>query len=203
MQTRNTPFKVVILLLFFLPLVLKAQTKKNTGYFNITEFGYHYKAIGKAEVIIHSEKGKITMDGKAYSLRTINGWFLNPHFSLGAGVGIEGKSNYYDIFPVFLDFRGYLKDARNTPYAYVDAGYSPEFGIFEKAWVGNLGIGYKFFIGKRTCLVAGAEVNYARKNNNLHLMLFNSDPQFPPIEFTNQAIKTNQHTFSFKLGFLF
>lgn len=200
MLSRNIRFKILFLLILTVPLVLKAQTKKNNGYFNITEFGYHYIANGNIKAKLPSGNFNITMKGEAYSLRTINGFFLNPHFSLGLGAGIEGKSNYYDLFPIFLDFRGYLKDARNTPYAYVDAGYAPEFGVFEKAWVANLGVGYKFFIGKRTCLVAGAEINYARKDRILEVN-FQKENQYDYYESKN--VKLNQHTLSFKLGFLF
>jgi hypothetical protein len=70
--------------------------RKPSGYVNITEIngGFDFES--------H------TPNYIAYGIRTINGYLINPEFSIGAGLGYD-NDNYNQIafLPIFADFRFY------------------------------------------------------------------------------------------------
>jgi hypothetical protein len=114
---------------------------KKKGYINITEIGV---AVGP--------------DNVAYSISTVNGYLIKPHFSLGVGAGYDYYVNTGSMVPLYLDMRIILHDKRFTPFIYNDAGYS--FAIssatlsgFKAGIMFNPGFGIKTFVGKTTAFV--------------------------------------------------
>jgi len=97
-----------------------------------------------------------------YSATVSFGYHVSPFLAGGLGLGIEQYSQPDGTaLPTFIDLRGYLKDAKNTPFANVKLGTCFKFGVFQAGYWANLGVGYKFFAGK-TCLTAA--LGYEFKN---------------------------------------
>jgi hypothetical protein len=112
--------------------VLKDENK-NVGFFNITKFGYIGVANLKQERFIGGE-GNIFSDldtdkAHAWSLQTINGYFLSPLFSLGIGVGLDGYHNpNFNTLPIVLDTRFYFSDDTDSFYTFLNIGPSVRIG---------------------------------------------------------------------------
>jgi len=143
---------------------------KNNGFFNITKFGYIGVTELKQELFIEGE-GNVFSDldtGKAHawSLQTINGYFLSPSFSLGIGVGLDGYHNPdFNTLPVVLDTRFYFSDATDSFYTFLNIGPSVRIGgensKFRKGMVFNIGAGYKFKVANNLFLVS--DIYYSHK----------------------------------------
>lgn len=138
---------------------LNLMKKKNEGIFNITQIGYL------------SGMGNISYDGdlkvnesQTYRIRTMFGYFISPRFSFALGAGADAYQNpSYNTLPVFADVRGYLHDARNSPYVFIDLGNSFPIGPeFEEGMFLNFGAGFKYFVSERMCLNTSIGYNYQR-----------------------------------------
>ena len=165
-------------------------TKQEKGYFNLTEVGYFS---GNQLLKLKNGLGASVLPYDAYglSLRTINGVFVNNHLSLGVGLGIDNYSlvktnfNFDNTFLLFADVRYYLKNVKNTFFAYTDFGSSLAVNnYFEQGLMFGAGAGYKFMIAKRTAL--NASLGYNEQYVNLN---------------KNEA--NRYATVAFKVGFLF
>ena len=106
-----------------------------TGYKGIVELGYE---IGVGDYGLDRLK-----------LNIINGYQVNPNFSLGIGTGLR---YYFDaevaLIPIFADFRGNLLiDSKISPYISLGIGYSFDAtNSFERAGFmmsPNLGVCFK------------------------------------------------------------
>jgi len=82
-----------------------------SGYKGIVELGYQIGA------------GDYGMD--RLKLNIINGYQINPYFSLGFGTGLR---YYFDaeatVIPVFADFRANFMNNKISPYLSIGVGYS-------------------------------------------------------------------------------
>lgn len=139
---------------------LNAQDeKRNKGLFGVIEVGYLKSLSADGDYISYPfEEWKLY--GK--SLRFYFGYFINTHFSVGIGFGADRyEEPGANTFPIFIDLRGYLKDSKNTPFLFFDAGNSLKFSeAKEKGFLLDAGSGYKFFITKRFCLLGSVGYNY-------------------------------------------
>jgi hypothetical protein len=158
------------------------ETKKK-GFINITEVG-----VG------------VGPDNVAYSLSTVNGYLIKPHFSLGAGAGYDHYVNTGSVVPVFLDMRIVLHDKRFTPFLYSDAGYSfavssASLSGFKAGLMFNPGFGVKTYVGKTTAFV----LSFGIKIQNIRYDI--PDPSGA----TNNMISYNNYIqlFIVKAGFRF
>jgi len=193
---------IVILSILFMGAVSQAQEQKNmiisnrnTGLFGILQASYikNYNAYR----IISGSDGvqKInlkTTGSNTYSLNAIFGYFVIPkRLSIGVGFGLDGYHNPdINTAPLYGDIRFYFTSERNIPYIYVDYGGLIQLGQeFHKGQVGRIGIGYKFFVSKKLCLVA--DVSFAAKS-----ISYSNDP----------VLKSDDAVFikgiGFTLGFL-
>ncbi len=158
--------KLVLLLLLVYGItyssnIAKKDEKGNQKFFSTIELGM-YKGLkltsdySEANTLDHANP-------YSKSLRFILGYFINPHVSTAIGFGADRfEDPGANTFPLFLDFRGYLKDAKNTPFVFFDVGKTAVFSSQAQEG-GNLfdgGFGYKFFIGEKTCLNAKVGYNY-------------------------------------------
>ena len=147
---------------------------RNKGYFNITRLSYITMSSLKQELFIEGE-GNFFSDidtggAHAWSLQTINGYFISPHFSLGVGIGLDGHHDpNFNTFPVFLDARAYSADEADTFYTYLNIGPTIKFGgnnsKFRKGVLFNIGLGYKFKVQNRLFLVS--DIFYSHKTVSL------------------------------------
>ena len=173
--------KILLPFLLLTSLITLAQNDsdnkdlyKNKGYFNITKIGYIAVTDLKQELFIEGE-GNISSDldankSHAWSLQTINGYFLSPNFSLGIAIGLDGYHNpNFNTLPVLLDARAYFSDEENSFYSFLDIGPSLRIGgensELRKGMVFNLGVGYKFKVTKNLFLIS--DLSYSHKTISL------------------------------------
>jgi hypothetical protein len=156
------------LILFFVLLTtissLKAQTqfdqdrdpKKNSDLYVIPEVNFGYGFLDTNYPFLPNTEKKSTFDNYSplsYTLSMSVGYNLTPQYAAGVGIAYERYMEpNANSLPLYIDLRGYLKDAKNTPFAFAKLGESFSWWktLEPGEWV-NLGVGYKFFIGK-TCL---------------------------------------------------
>lgn len=155
---------------------------RNEGFFNITQFGYINLNEAKLETF-SSSNGNVVTDlpldnASAYFLQTINGYFIDPFFSVGLGVGLDGYHNpNFNTLPVFLDLRLYLSDDMSSPYVFMDIGTLVKFeGNKNNGTLFNIGLGYKISLNKkRLMIITDLSYNYkAISNDGLSLRNSNS-----------------------------
>ena len=130
------------------PLKPKREIKQK-GYTNITELNFGFQDAFTT-----------------YGFHTINGYLVNPIFSVGLGVGIEAypsslfrsqKNTTWAMLPMFIDARANFINGPITPFLSFGAGYSiPLDESFPHTNIGgiliNPSVGVKFFISKSTAL---------------------------------------------------
>ncbi|MFK7833114.1 MAG: hypothetical protein AB8B52_07550 [Winogradskyella sp.] len=168
--------KLVVSYLLFIHLFGFAQNEsdKNEGFFNITKIGYISNTKLKQEVFIEGE-GSFFSDlpsenSDAWSLQTINGYFISPTFSLGIAIGLDGYNNpNFNTLPVLLDIRAYVSDDEDAFYTFLNIGPSLRIGgensKLRKGMVFNIGMGYKFKVANNLCLVS--DLSFAHKTISL------------------------------------
>ncbi|WP_296384638.1 hypothetical protein [Winogradskyella sp.] len=146
---------------------------RNDGYFNITRIGVTNVNKAELETFSPSEgviNRNITSNNSiAYSLQTINGFFFNPYFSIGFGIGLDGYHNpNYNTLPAFLDLRAYFSDGKGSPYVFINYGtlIKIENGT-NNGNMANLGFGYKIPLNnKRFIIVADLSYSYKAISND-------------------------------------
>lgn len=146
---------------------------RNKGFFNITRFSYISVNEAKLETFSPSNGVVVTElpldNSSAFSLQTINGYFFNPYFSAGIGVGLDGYRNpNFNTLPLFLDLRAYFIDAKASPYLYMDYGVLAKIeGGKNNGSIFNIGVGYKFPINQnRLILVTDLSYSYKTISND-------------------------------------
>lgn len=170
-MTKN--FIITAITLLIMCLCLNAQQDgevekdvyKNKGFFNITKLSYSVTTKIRQELFIPDE-GNIFRDvdpdgSNAWSLHTINGFFISPTLSVGLGVGLENHDNpNFNVLPIFLDARAYLTDDAQSLYTFLDVGPTIRLGGDEsglnKGVIFNFGIGYKFQLAETLFIVSDA-----------------------------------------------
>lgn len=171
--------KIITAVFILFTTISFSQTEKNKdefrnkGYFNITRFGFI--SVNKAELETFAiGEGVINRDiassnSRAYSLQTINGYFFNPYFSAGIGIGLDGyKSPNYNTMPIFLDLRLYITDGKGSPYVLINYGtlIAIENGT-KNGNMANLGFGYKIPLNeKRFIMVTDVSYSYKAISND-------------------------------------
>ena len=195
---------IIVLSVLFMAVVSQAQepgnvtiNNKNTGLFGILQVSYikNYNAYR----IISGPDGvqKTDFETKGfhtYSLNVIFGYYvISKRLSVGAGFGLDGYHNPdINTAPLYGDVRFYFTSERNVPYIYIDYGGLVQLGQeldFHKGQVARIGLGYKFFVSRKLCMMA--DVSFAPKS----------------ISFTNEPVSRSDDTFyvkgvGFTLGFL-
>ena len=89
----------------------KIKDFKKKGYINITEINYN-PGTGS------SNSGNYTI-----GFKTVNGYQLNEHLSLGIGLGIDGNKNQ-TLLPITADIRGTILKGILSPVINMNVGYS-------------------------------------------------------------------------------
>lgn len=112
---------------------------KHSGFTNITEF---YAGGGIKE----------TVSKFMFGVHTINGYLINPHFSVGVGVGLELSNSL--MIPIFADFRYNFTSKSVSPFFSVDAGYIKPINdsYYLKRIFVDPALGLKFFVLPKTAL---------------------------------------------------
>lgn len=163
-----------VIIVFFVILNLKAQSvdeTHNKGFFNITQAGFINVKEAREEIFspdFGTKAEKLSVDKAiAYSLQTINGFFISPNLSLGVGIGLDGYQNPdINTAPLYVDLRTYLLKGKNSPFLVIDYGWLLKFGNeFKKGNMVKIGVGWKFPISKKICMIA--DVSFMAKGISL------------------------------------
>jgi len=176
----------------------KEEIKKNTGIFNLTEIGY-LPGVGN----ISYDNIDIENEANTYRLRTIFGYFLTPHFSLGAGIGLDGYHNpTYNTMPLFIEGRAYLLNNRHSPFFYADIGKAIKAGMeFEEGLFFNTGIGYKFFLSEKFCI--HTSIGYNLQHMKEAITWYTKTEENGTIQLEEQSTDINMSSISFDIAIHF
>ena len=151
-----------LIVIVFCAMNVAAQevNKQEKGYFNLTEIGY-LNGKNTRSLAGATNPSVFTNDTYALSIRNINGVFLSPTFSIGAGLGLDGytfsnnSDRFTNTFLVFADARYYLKDQARTFFVYGDFGASVAIDDnIAKGPMVSAGAGYKLMLAKRSAISA-------------------------------------------------
>lgn len=85
----------------------KARMFKEEGYVNFTGLDYL--------------PGEL---GSAIRFQMVNGYQIDPNFSMGIGIGYTNYNDPLSAIPLFLDLKYKLLKANTTPFLYLKPGYS-------------------------------------------------------------------------------
>jgi len=141
------------------PIVGKYENgAKSWGYTCIPELGY---GVGLLEGL---DRYKDTAKGQSYFMLTVfNGFTLSPYIQLGITLGVE-IWNTRIFSPVYMDFRSNILKTANSPFVYLDLGYSlgwmhGQAGGGLGGGTAGLGAGGKIMLTRKQALVLSAGYN--------------------------------------------
>jgi hypothetical protein len=120
----------------------KVTELKKSGFINLTEINYSH-GIGDVKV------GNNTVKNNDYFLgfRTVNGYLLNEHLSLGIGIGIDKYKNAI-LLPITFDARATILKGQVSPVFTANVGYAVGLNDIKAGLVINPQIGIKTYISK-------------------------------------------------------
>jgi len=166
--------KILVISLISLSIFAQNQDKKdpfkNKGFFNITKFTHYLVNSANLDYFepnVGIERINVkTSQSNGNGLQTINGYFFNPHFSVGVGIGLERfNSPNANTFPLFVDARYYLEDDYNSFYGFANAGGLLKIDkSFNSGMLISAGIGYKFFINSKKTIGLTTDVGYYHRS---------------------------------------
>jgi hypothetical protein len=94
------------------------------------------------------------MDGKtSIGLQVINGYQINPHLNIGAGLGLHKHFGGNTYAPIFLDLRIAFMPKRVSPFLDLAGGWA--LGLVDEKESGvylNPSFGVRFFVSRNTAL---------------------------------------------------
>jgi hypothetical protein len=198
-------FELIVVFLLFYRISYSSNfgnedDKKNKKFFSIVELGI-YKGL---DLSTDYPSGISGSDAYAKRLRLVTGYFLNPHLSAGIGFGADRyECPGANTLPLFLDLRGYLQDAKNTPFVFFDFGKTIVFSSQAQEG-GNLfdgGVGYKFFVWRKTCLITKIGYNYF--NNKEWTWQSTDMTSLNPAAETYRWFYLKRESITFSIGLMF
>lgn len=158
--------KNILLIISLLTISLSYAQNDNKGtYFklfkithiNVTKFA------SKSTLIDVESRNYKTNEIRNYNLELLNGYYLTNKSSIGVGIGFSKIKDEPNIntMPIYLDYRVYLHDTSHSPFVYVDYGKLIKiWDTFNKGWLFNIGIGYKYKSTKKHQFVTSLSYNH-------------------------------------------
>lgn len=122
--------------------ISKVTDFKKSGFINLTEINYS-PGIGEVKVGNYTVKN----DDYSFGFRTVNGYQLNEHLSLGIGVGIDKYKNT-TLLPITFDARATILKGKVSPVFTANVGYAVGLNDVKGGLVINPQIGIKTYISK-------------------------------------------------------
>jgi len=130
----------------------------------------------------------------SYSAFLNFGYHFTPQYAAGIGIGLmQYNGPGSTSLPTYVDLRGYLKDAKNTPFAFAKIGVCLQWWktFTPGSWT-TLGVGYKFFSGKQ-CFTTS--IGYEFK----HITPWNG---LISESYQNGQFSLNRHSITFTVGMI-
>lgn len=149
----------------------KAADFKKSGYINLTEISF-CPGIGTINV----DNFLLRNEDYSFGFKTINGYQINEHLSLGIGIGIDKYLNA-TLLPITLDTRVTILKGRISPTFNAIAGYSIGKSERECGLVVNPSFGIKIYITKNV----GSYFNFGYKWQSKKIDRYLSDENGNPI----------------------
>lgn len=177
-----------------------AVKKAPAGYYNLTQLSF----------IIGDTDDLSAASGLVSSVTTINGYRIDEHFAIGAGVGVAAYK--YITFPVFADFRWHIFKGDFTPFIALKAGYAfadnekeifPSNYYYEATyknaggWLLHPEIGFKTTINPHLDFVL--TVGYYQQGLKSDITESAQYRGYP----VKHTVTTDVHRVAFTIGFLF
>jgi hypothetical protein len=158
----------------------KVTDFKKSGFINLTEINY-------CPGISDLQVGNYTVKDQYYcfGFKTVNGYQVNEHLSLGIGIGLEqcriGVLKNATLLPITFDARATILTGRVSPVFTVNTGYTIGFNDVKGGLVFNPQIGIKTYISKNLAYIfnvgyrwQGQEVRYPTGFNTKNIVNVNS-----------------------------
>jgi hypothetical protein len=122
--------------------VFNSNDIKKSGFINLTELNYS-PGIGTVSL------GGYTLKNNDYSFgfRTVNGYQMNEHLSVGLGIGVDKYKNA-TLLPITIDARASFMKGKVSPVLTANIGYSVGVNDVKSGLVINPQIGIKTYISK-------------------------------------------------------
>ncbi len=156
----------------------KVTNFKKKGFINFTEMIYS-PGIGNLNYIYSGMKNS---EEYSIGLRTINGYQLNEHLSLGIGVGFELSRSIAPLLPITFDARVTFLKGRVSPVFSLNAGYpfSLQNDNYKGLLVINPQIGIKTYISKNVAYLfnVGYKLELIKVNSYSYYNSINSRVNF-------------------------
>ncbi|MBB3188380.1 hypothetical protein [Microbacter margulisiae] len=174
--------------------------KKNSDLYFIPEINYGYGFLATNYPLYNLQEKAVydSYSPMSYSVAMNIGYYFTPNYSAGVGVAYERYMQpNANSLPLYIDLRGYLKDAKNTPFAFVKLGDSFSWWrAFEAGEWMHIGVGYKFFMGKQ-CFTAS--LGYELKHVG-HWKTYSTIDQINAIP--NRWAGLNRNAITFNIGWV-
>ena len=120
----------------------KISEFKKSGFINLTEINFS-PGVGYVKV----EDYKFKNDDYSFGFRTVNGYQLNEHLSLGIGIGID-KYKFATLIPITFDVRATILKGKSSPVFTANVGYAVGLDDVKGGLVINPQIGIKTYLSK-------------------------------------------------------
>jgi hypothetical protein len=117
---------------------------KKSGFINITEINF-CPGVGNVEFNNYQYKNS----DNSFGLKTVNGYQINEHFSIGIGIGID-KYKEATLLPITFDARATILKGKISPVFNANVGYSVGLNDIKGGLIINPSIGIKTYISKNT-----------------------------------------------------
>ncbi len=183
--------QVVLLLLILFCLNGKAREKKkerdeyrNQGFALLLQSGFSILPdVTKLEDGVHYYDAG-TSSSLCFSFSCIPSYFIVDGLSAGVGVGVDlYHAPNLTIAPIFLDLRYYFTDEKESTYLFANVGATLNLGSdFERADNIKLGVGYKYFVGKKKKLCMPVDLFWG----------------FTDVSLDGKATVSSQYTYTFR-----
>lgn len=159
-------------LMIMLSLVLLSGNLFAQSRYRVSHKTQGYSLIAQGSVLLPSNQYPLGL-----AAEIINGYQVNPQFTVGLGVGVNAYQENLFI-PVFLDARYHFMKG-NTPFLCADAGYSLAFDGIQGGPLGHGGVGYKVYFSNTLALnvMAGYKVQRFRVVNTGQAGNYNQNRQ--------------------------
>ncbi len=162
----------------------KLSDFKKSGFINLTEINYS-PGIGNVKIDDYTVKN----EDNSFGFRTVNGYQLNKHLSLGIGVGIDKYKNA-TLLPLTLDARVTVLEGSVSPVFTANVGYAIGLNAVKGGLVINPQIGIKAYITKNVAYLFNVGYKWQAQEATYSLYPNDNNPKTENVYFQFRTLST-------------